>query len=157
MYDVKENSRLQLLLPMRLLHGNYYYVKQTVVPKILNKKLYALQFVNIPIKLYEVESYKLEVLTGTQVDKIKTSYIKDRMEPDGFFSMEQIKTTELIYQGFTSGEIAAKLNKTRAAYKLNRKILEKISDFFEMEFDNVCQAVSFYGHCFNHYFYTVVP
>ncbi|MCX2682214.1 hypothetical protein OOZ15_19910, partial [Galbibacter sp. EGI 63066] len=113
-------------------------------------QLYGLQIVNIPIKHYEEDYYKIEVFNRGITDEVKTSYVRKQMEPHSAFSIEQMKTIELIYKGFTSKEIAAMLNKTKAAvYKLNRKILEKISNCFEIEFGNVCQAVGFYAHCFN--------
>ncbi|RAV27459.1 hypothetical protein [Sinomicrobium soli] len=145
----EKNMQLQMLIPMKLDGGDYYYVKQTVFPKKKNRRLYALQLVNIPIKKYEKDFYKLEVLTSGMPDHLKTSYIKRRMAIHNLFSREQVRTISLIQEGLTSGEIAEKLNKTKAAaYKLNRRILEKISDCFEIEFDNVYQAVNFYMHCY---------
>ncbi|WP_330121388.1 hypothetical protein [Flavobacterium rakeshii] len=49
----------------------------------------------------------------------------------------------------TAEEIAQRQNKTKAAvYKLNRKILEKLNNFFELDFENVQQAVDYYCECF---------
>ncbi|MCX2682194.1 hypothetical protein OOZ15_19795, partial [Galbibacter sp. EGI 63066] len=56
-----EKTQLQLLIPMKLSCDDYYYVKQTISPKILNNQLYGLQIVNIPIKHYEEDYYKIEV------------------------------------------------------------------------------------------------
>ena len=149
LYNVNVHTQLHLLIPMRLLEDQYFYVKQTISPKLKGNKLVAIQIVNISIKRYEEENYNIMMHTHGRVDWALTKIIKRKMAPPSFFSIEQKKTIELICEGYTSGEIAFKLNKTKAAvYKLNRKILEKISNYFEIEFNNVHQAVTFYTNCF---------
>ncbi|RAV27456.1 hypothetical protein [Sinomicrobium soli] len=148
-YFAGKDMHLRILLSMRLRKEEEYYVKQTIFPVMRSGKLRALQFVNIPVKHYESDDYKIELLNSGAIDHLKTSYIRKKITPEGFFSEEQVQVAVLIRQGFTSGEIAAALGKTKAAvYKLNRRILEKISNCFEIEFCNVHEAVSFFANCF---------
>lgn len=149
-HNRSKNLRFQVLLPIRLSDKCYYhYVKQTITPRFIDSRLYALQFVNIPIKCYSTESYTIEVFNNEELDAALTAGIIKKMDIPQLFTEEQINAVKLIYKGLTSNEIAEIQFKTRAAvYKLNRKILERVSDYFDMSFNNVYDAVRFYSDCF---------
>ena len=146
---IVKNKSFQILLPMRLSHTQYYYVKQTIVPKFSGTQLYALQLINIPIKYYDKECYSVEVCDRGDLDVHLSAYMLEKLGSPKLFTGEQLSTVKLIKEGLTSSEIAMRRFKTKAAvYKLNRKIIEKISEYFDMEFSNVHEAVHFYFDCF---------
>jgi hypothetical protein len=138
----------QILLPLKL-SKEYYYVKQTIIPLFEKEKLTSLRFINIPIKKYNGELYHLECFINSEYSKKYSTYIKQNITPPQIFTKEQKRAVDLIKQGFTASQIADMQKKTKAGvYKLNRKILEKLIDFFEIEFENVNKAVRYYYECF---------
>lgn len=146
---VLKGKSFQILLPMRLSKTQYYYVKQTIIPKFSGNQLYGLQFINIPIKLYDKEYYAIEVYNNGEFDPLLSAFMQEKVEIPELFTGEQLSTVNLIVRGLTSSEIARERFKTKAAvYKLNRKIIEKISEYFDMDFSNVNEAVHFYFNCF---------
>lgn len=138
----------EILLPLKLT-DQYYYVKQTITPLRTPNIIYGLQFVNIPIKKYDNEPYKINVLINYKKDHYLTKNIIEKLDAPKIFTRQELKTIDYIRRKLSAEEISIQENKTKAAvYKLNRKILEKISLFFDMEFANVSIAVQFFSECF---------
>ncbi len=140
--------RCEILLPIKLT-GNYHYVKQTITLIKSNKNLYGIQIVCIPVKDYNNEPFELEVYTNAQKNSLLTKKILENASPPLHFTRQQLTNVNYIYHHFTCDAIASKEKKTKAAvHKLNRKILEKISAFFDFEFPNVNVAVQYLFKCF---------
>lgn len=139
----------ETLLPLKLAKEGYYYVKQSITPLRINNAMYGLQFVNIPIKKYNNEAYKIEVLFNYKKDEHLSKSIIEKLATPNIFTKQEIKNLENIRKKLSAEEIATLQNKTKAAvYKLNRKILEKISLFFDIEFTTVSEATQFFYECF---------
>lgn len=145
---IRNHIAFEILLPLKLAE-EYYYVKQSITPLRINNVMYGLQFVNIPIKKYNNEPYKIEVLFNYKKDEQLSKNIVEKLASPNIFTKQENSNLENIIQKLSAEEIATLQNKTKAAvYKLNRKILEKISSFFDIEFTNVSEAAQFFCECF---------
>lgn len=146
---IRNHITFETLLPLKLAEEGYYYVKQSITPLRINNAMYGLQFVNIPIKKYNNEPYKIEVLFNYKKDENLSKNIIEKLAAPNIFTKQEIKNLENIRKKLSAEEIATLQNKTKAAvYKLNRKILEKISLFFDIEFTTVSEATHFFCECF---------
>lgn len=146
-----EQSRIsfQALLPIKL-STEYYYVKQTIIPLYYKERLIALRFINIPIKKHSGEAYNIEGLLNYEYSEEISTLLKQQMPMPHILTKSQEKASKLIRKGLNAAEIAQLQEKTKAGvYKLNRKILETLTDFFEIEFENVQHAVNYYYQCFD--------
>ncbi|MEE1896971.1 hypothetical protein V1389_01395 [Flavobacterium rakeshii] len=139
---------LELLIPMRLTN-EYFYVKQLIQPKTEHEIITALQIVNIPIKKYDNEPFRMVAFNNNRFCQQLYNEVQDHIKPPKLFTRQQLKNIVMIDNKLNSEQMAAKQNKTRAAiYKLNRKILETISNHFEIEFTTVAEAVNYFYQCY---------
>ena len=110
-------------------------------------RLLSFFFFNISVKKCDGESYEVLTKVDYQNSLILTKEILQFLKFPNRFSRLQLINIKCIKEGFTSGQIALYQSKTKAAlYRFNRKILEKISLFFD--FSTFCEAVKFYYKCF---------
>ena len=70
------------------------------------------------------------------------------VEPIYDFTSEQRKTLDLIYKEKNCSEISEILEKSKhATFKINRRITEKIGEFYDLEFKDIYEAAAFYKSC----------
>ena len=137
-----------LLLPMKI-NESYMLVKQTICKLKLDKEVHGLLFVNVPVKQYDDEPIDIQVGVNYKNSKSLMNEVYDFIHHPNIFSKQQLQNVRYIHQNLTSDEIAVCQDKTKAAiYKLNRKILEILSNFFDIEFKSANEAVEFYYKCF---------
>ncbi len=151
-YDSEKNLlQIELLIPLKLT-SDTYYVKQIITPLRSNKGIHGIQFVNIPIKKFNNDPLHFDVLFNySRNECVKNKLVQD-LSIRKLFTRQQISNIYHIHNKLTSSDIATLENKSKAAiYKLNRKILEKISIYLDIEFKTVAEAVQFFFECFPQY------
>lgn len=141
---ISESINIQLLLPIELNTG-YTMFKQVLVPHFENNKTKELIIINDPITKYNKEAFVVEVYVSGKYNKELTYKLKEQFKKPIEFSKCQKRIVDLISKGMTSTEIANYLERSvPAVYKMNRKVLEKISEYYKIEFNNVKEAILFH-------------
>lgn len=148
-----ENFYLRMTIPIQAdAHTDKYMtVKLTIVPLISEKIIYNVVFIVNFIKRYTNDCFEINVINqnGKQ-DNGLTENFKNYISPaELYLTEEQKRTAELIFKGYTSDMISVLLSKSiHSTYKINRRIIDKISEFYDFKFKNVNEAVEFHYKCF---------
>ncbi|MCX2682154.1 hypothetical protein OOZ15_19570 [Galbibacter sp. EGI 63066] len=134
---------IKLVLPMRF-EKDFVLTLQTIVLHYEGMRLTDLILINQPICTYRKEPFEVELYVNNRQDVELASFLKSQLEPVVRFSKKQERVIDLTLRGLDSHEIALMTDKSvPSVYKINRRILEKITDYYEMEFPDVRSAVLF--------------
>jgi len=142
------NYRIQGFIPVELKRGSYYYTNICILP-IVETDLVGFHFTFTPLKPCHNEPIFLEVLHGRKKDHQFTNQIKSRVPVENIFTQKQADVFDLILLGYSSTKIAELLNKKKEnVFRYNIRINEKLTSFFNIDFENVTEAVNYYKNCF---------
>ena len=127
----------------------YDYTYLMAIPEMKNGNIAELYLMLMPLKEYRLEPISVFVARGQKKDQFITNEIKSQIELSLSLTKEQGKIFQLISKGYTSNEIAGQLNKKlNNVLKFNIRINSKLSEYFDMPFNNVKEAVNYYMDCF---------
>lgn len=148
--NFNDNKYLSFLFPFKLEGQTFKTTKFIIKPIVTNGVLTAFIIIVNPLEIYSnkhalnIEFYN----NGIVEPRITIDFKKCIIEPHLDFTLEQRKTLELIESGLNCCEISEILCKSKhATFKINRRITDKISEFYEIEFKDSNEAVSFYKNC----------
>lgn len=143
----------QGFFPVRLHHDEYFYCTLNIVPGFENHKVSELNFYLIPLKEYnnEVVSYKVLFGKDRRRSTVKKTLGNEMDLMKQILTPDQISIFQLVMLGYSSSRIASVLKKKRNnVLKYNIRIKERLSNFFDIEFDTVSEAAKYYKSCFIH-------
>lgn len=147
----RAESVLSMVLPFKTEPDIYYNSKISVLPCMKADKVIGIIIKLVPISLYKSTNLNLYISDNWFYNPDATALLKSRQQqPRVPFTATQKKIINYIQQGMSTQDIAEKEGRViHSVYKLNRTILQKLSDFFEIEFANAREAVEFYFDCYN--------
>lgn len=142
------NQHFNLLLPLKI-EGKFILSKHIMVPHIVEGTVVELVIINIQVKPYEGEPFIFEAHNSKGYDLHLTELLKKKICSELKFTARQTEMMKLINNGLSSAQIAKYLGKTTAAvHKMNRKLLNKISEYYGQDFINAKEAVAFHERSF---------
>lgn len=146
------NSKISIkfLMPLKLNVEEYIYSGLYLIPVFENSHIIGFQFIIIPIKKFEKEYLSFNVYS----EKLRDSKLLDEklfsVTPPKLFTDKQKLIVHYIEKGHHSSSIANILNlKTETIYKMNIRIKNILSDFFDIEFIDSKEAINYYKRCFS--------
>lgn len=143
------NYSLQSFLPLKLDNEKYSYVGLYIIPEIVNNRIEGLYFTIIPLKEYNNEIITVNVLRDFTKDDYFTKRIKNTIPITDILTKDQLKVFSLLVRGYSSTRIASLLNKKPDnILKYNLRINDRLSNFFDIRFNTVREASSYYKNCF---------
>jgi len=151
--NINKNSNseysLQSFLPIKLKKDEYYFVTLYIIPEVVDYKIVELYFILLPLKVYNNEIIIVNVLKDFKNDYCNTCRVRNRIQLEDILTEEQTKIANLIWNGYSSKKIADKLNKKHNnILKYNIRIKDRLSDFFNVKFDNAKEAIYYCKSCF---------
>jgi hypothetical protein len=140
---------LQSFLPIKLKYNEYFFTALYVIPEFENKEVIGLCFILLPLKEYNNEVISIKILKDFEKNNRITSILWGEIQLEKILTEEQTKIAQLLLNHYSSKEIAVKLNKKHDnILKYNIRIKDRLSTFFNIEFDNAKDAVNYYKSCF---------
>jgi hypothetical protein len=147
----KEGAHLSIVIPIKLLHDKFLFCKVTIIPNFKQKEIYDFVVIVIPVQQYINSNIIFSILNNGDPDPGLTGHLKNHINPPGISltKKQQFVLSEL-HKGLHAPEIAEQLGVVvDAVYKINRRLIEKISDFFELSFKDAKEASEYYYKSFN--------
>jgi len=143
-------DELSMVVPFKIEPDLYYTTKITIIPHITQKKVHGFVIKLIPVSLYDASNYNALIVSNGVYKKDKTQSLKALLLPPAInLTSKQNKISNYIHSGLTTTEIASFQDKAlNSVYKINRKIMEKISRYYEIDFKDAKEAVGFYFNSF---------
>jgi len=148
--ELDSKFTLQLFLPFKNKKGKYIFDALYIFPEILDNKIIELYFIILPLKVYKGEVITINILKNFKKDNYITSKIRNKIQLENVLTKEQIKIADLLHIGYSSKEIAIKLEKKLDnILKYNIRIKERLSSFFDTDFSSAKIAVDYYKNFFS--------
>ena len=148
--ELNNANELSVVLPFKIEPDLYYTTKITIVPHFVYKKIQGFVIKLIPIHPCESLNFNVFIACNGIYEKDNTIALKKQLLPPNIkFTLKQNAIVNYIQSGITATEIAFLEGKAlNSIYKINRKILEKISKYYDIDFKEAKEAVSFYFNSF---------
>jgi len=147
--EKKHDCRFQSFLPIKLKQDKYFFVNLCIIPELQDNKIVELCFVITPLKEYQDEVLDFRILNGRKKNKLLTHQINNKVYAENLFTNEQREVFNLLVLGYSSNKIAEILNKKKEnIFKYNIRINDKLTSFFNIDFNNVKEATVYYKKCF---------
>ncbi len=142
---------LSVVTPIKLLNDKFLFCKVTIIPNFQQKEIYDFVVIVIPVKQYVNSNIIFSVFNNGTPDPGLTSHLKNYIKPpDIALTKKQEFVLSALQAGLQSPEIAEQMGVVvDAVYKINRRLIEKISDFFELSFKDAKEAGEYYYKSFN--------
>ncbi len=141
--------RLQCFVPLKLQEGGYILCNVCVIPIIKKHTVQGFYFALTPLKEYANDFPTFNILKEKKKDTLLTYQINSMVVIDDLLTKKQSEIFDLILRGFSSTEIAKQIDKKKeTVFSYNIRIKEKLIEFFEIDFENVVDAVKYYQNCF---------
>ena len=144
------NRYVSFKIPFKLEGNSFKSSKLTIKPIFTNHVLSSFILIINPIEEYSAKhTLNLEVFNNGVLEQAESFMFRNCIqEPICDFTNEQQKTLDLIEEGCNCCEISELLSKSKhATFKINRRITEKISEFYNLDFKDIYEAVKFYKNC----------
>ncbi|MEC3908731.1 hypothetical protein VOI54_17015 [Tamlana sp. 2201CG12-4] len=142
---------MEIVLPIHINNKNFTYSLLKVIPETNKGKIKDFCFVLTPIKEYNNEVISMQVFKSFVKCNNTTTYVKNRIFIKTIFTFSQEKVFFLLLEekGLSSSCIAEDLNKDILAIdKYKIMIHNRLSHFFDINFNTVYDAVDYYKKCF---------
>lgn len=148
---LKEGVYLSVVLPLKFPQGIFWLCKLTIIPVFKLKEIFEFVVIVIPIKDYYNSNITFSIFEDGVKDIILTNHLKKYINPPNInLTKKQQFVLEALCKGQQANEIAEQLGVViDSIYKINRRLLEKISDFFELDFKDAKEASEYYYNSFN--------
>lgn len=137
-------------LPFKVYNQEYFITQFTIKPLVTNGIITSFILIVNPLEKYSKKhALNLTFYTNGMVDNAVTLLFKKCIgEPIYDFTAIQRKTLDLVYEEKNCSEISEILEKSKhATFKVNRRITDKISEFYNLEFKDIYEAAAFYKSC----------
>lgn len=147
---IMEDSYIQTILPVKLNKREETLVTLYIIPKVDYKSIVELSFFAIPLKKYRKEALSINILKNGRVKKGATTHLKRKITSQTeIFTKEQLVVFNLLLKGYSSANIARFLDKKQKnVLRFNIRINYKLSCFFDINFNTINDAISYYKECF---------
>jgi len=144
-----EDYRFKGFLPLKLKRENYYLSAICIIPIVKNHNIEGFYFTLTPLKIYCNECPSFSVLNTRKENKLMTYRLNKSVSIGNMLTKKQSDIFDLILKGYSSTKIADHLNKKKeTVFSYNIRIKDKLTSFFEIEFDSVVDAANYYKKCF---------
>ena len=141
--------RFQGFIPIKLTEEDYTLSNICIIPIIMNHKVEGFYFTVTPLKGYRNEYPDFSVLKHRKEHKLMTYQLNKKVRISDLLTNKQSEVFELILNGYSSTKIALHLNKKKeTVFSYNIRIKEKMTAFFEIDFDTVVDSANYYKNCF---------
>ncbi len=145
-----EGIYLCVNVPIKLKPGNDHYCKTSVVCHSRANTVTEMIFVVTPVKRNDNYNFFTEIKINGIAHADFTKLLKQHISPP---DVKLTKKQHAILQALKNGKPAAEIAQTNgvginSVYKINRKIMEKLSQFYEMEFKDAKEAAEYYFQSF---------
>lgn len=141
-----EGIYLAINVPVKLKPNVYHYCKVSVVTHGKGKTVTEMILIVNPVKRNAHDNFYTEVKINGIANQDLTAALKQHINPPGLkLTLKQ----KAILQALIDGKHASEIAETQgvvinAVYKINRKIIEKLSQFYEMDFKDAKEAADYY-------------
>ncbi len=143
---------IQCSLPMRMNSNEYSLVQLYVIPRGFFGYIDAIKFIALPIKEYENEVISIHVLENWKENTTITQSLLKKTPVRPILTTDQKAVFELLIKGCSREDVAKRLNKKEHNLKnLFFLIQNRISTFFEIQFNSLEEALGFYQKSFPFY------
>jgi DNA-binding CsgD family transcriptional regulator len=151
--NIKNYSRYQFqsFVPIKLDSEGYYFSTLYIIPEITETKGLELHFLLIPLKRHTDEPITFNVLRDSKKDDTLTRQLKSRigLSLEKILTREQIDIFNLLLRGYSYKKTAFYLNKKPDnILKYNRRINNRLSSHFDIDFNSATDAAKYYKNCF---------
>mgnify|MGYP001942747740 CR=1 FL=1 len=141
--------RFQGFIPFKLAEEDYTLCNICIIPIITNHKVEGFYFTVTPLKNYRNEYPHFSVLKNRKEHKLMTYQLNRKVRISDILTKKQSDVFELILNGYSSTKIAEHLNKKKeTVFSYNIRIKEKMTAFFEIDFETVVDSANYYKNCF---------
>nr|WP_322623097.1 hypothetical protein [uncultured Flavobacterium sp.] len=141
-----EGIYLAINVPIKLKPNVYHYCKVSVVAHGKGKTVTEIILIVNPVKRNANDNFYTEVKINGIANQALTTLLKKHISPPAIkLTQKQQAILQALIEGKHASEIAeAQGVVINSVYKINRKIMEKLSQFYEMEFKDAREAADYY-------------
>lgn len=141
-----EGIYLAINVPIKLKPNVYHYCKVSVVAHGKGKTITEIILIVNPVKRNVNDNFYTEIKINGIANPALTMLLKKHISaPCVKFTQKQRAILQALIEGKHASEIAeANGVVINSVYKINRKIMEKLSQFYEMEFKEAKEAADYY-------------
>ncbi|AWH83701.1 hypothetical protein HYN59_00585 [Flavobacterium album] len=145
-----EGIYLSVVVPILFSDNKFWLCKITVIPVFRNRELSEFVLIVIPVKQYINSNITFSIIENGIHNPVLTSNLKKYINPpDIKLTKKQQFVLSASHKGLSASEIAGQLGVVvDSVYKINRRLMEKISDFFELTFKDAKEAGEYYYNSF---------
>lgn len=141
-----EGIYLAINVPIKLKPNVYHYCKVSVVGHGKGKTITELILIITPVKRNAPDNFYTEVKINGIANQALTSLLKKHISPP---DIKLTQKQKVILQALIDGKHASEIAEAHgvvinSVYKINRKIMEKLSQFYELEFKDAKEAADYY-------------
>mgnify|MGYP000712016805 CR=1 FL=1 len=141
--------RFQGFIPLKLTEEDYTLSNICIIPIKTNHKVDGFYFTVTPFKKYRNEFPHFSVLKDRKEQKLMTYQLNKKVRISDLLTNKQSEVFELILNGYSSTKIAIHLGvKKETVFSYNIRIKDKMTAFFEIDFETVIDAANYYKNCF---------
>lgn len=146
------NYYMEMVLPINLNYTGFTYCLLKIIPKTIEDKVKDFAFVLTPIKEYNNEAINMHICNNKKKCDKATRFVKNRILMNSLFTnwQEKVLFYLLKEEGISTTHIASFFNKD--VIKINiciELIKNRLSNFFDINFTSIDQAISYYEKCFD--------
>lgn len=145
--EVNTQNYLTISLPLRFGTGSCLYCKISIVPYVIGTVIYGFAIIVIPIKNYMTSKFHIELKNNGLVDEKLTLHIKNGIGPPNLkLTRKQLQVVAFTQRGWGAERTSKAMGcGTDAIYKINGRLIQKISDYYGIDFLTVKDAVDYYS------------
>lgn len=141
-----EGVYLAINVAIKLKPNVYHYCKVSVVAHGKGKTITEIILIITPVKRNATDNFNTEVKINGIANQALTTLLKKHISPpDIKLTQKQKAILQALIEGKHASEIAEVQGVViNSVYKINRKIMEKLAQFYEMEFKDAKEAADYY-------------